>query len=64
MPVISIDMWAGRTLEQKRQLAFEITKAFERTGTPSDQVHIIFKDHNKQDWAIGGKLASEAEPKT
>lgn len=63
MPVISIDMWYGRTIEQKRKLAFEITKAFENIGTPPGQVHIIFKDHKKQDWAIGGKLTSEEEPR-
>jgi 4-oxalocrotonate tautomerase family enzyme len=57
-------MWAGRTIEQKRQLASEITEAFEKVGTPADHVHIIFKDHLKQDWAIGGKLASEAEPES
>lgn len=30
----------------------------------TDQVHIIFKDHLKQNWAIGGKLVSEAEPES
>ena len=64
MPVVNIDMWAGRTVEQKKQLAYEITGAFEKLGVPKDHVHIIFNNHLKQDWAIGGKLTSEEESKS
>ena len=63
MPVISIDMWAGRNVEQKKQLAQDITRAFKKLGIPKDHIHIIFNDHLKQNWAIGGKLTSEEEPK-
>ena len=64
MPVVNIDMWAGRSVEQKKQLASEITRVFEKIGVPKDNVHIIFKNHLKQDWAIGGKLTSEEESKS
>jgi len=61
MPVVIVEMWQGRTGKQKAQLAKGITEEFVRIGVPQDQVHIIFKDNKKSDWAIGGKLASEDE---
>lgn len=59
MPVVIVEMWEGRTLEQKRQLAEGITSAFVSIGTPADAVQVIMKDNSKQNWAIAGKLASE-----
>ena len=59
MPVVIIEMWEGRTVEQKRQLAEGITSAFVKIGTSQETVHIIMKDNPKHNWAIGGKLASE-----
>ena len=59
MPVVIVEMWEGRTLEQKRQLAEGITSSFEKIGTPKEVVQIIIKDIPKHNWAIGGKLASE-----
>ncbi len=59
MPVVFIDMWQGRTTTQKSQLARGITDEFVKIGIPRNQVHIIFKDNEKSNWAIGGKLASE-----
>jgi 4-oxalocrotonate tautomerase len=54
-----VEMWQGRTLEQKKQLASEITQAFVKIGVDKEQVQIIFKDNPRQNWAQGGKLASE-----
>ncbi len=59
MPVVTIEMWAGRSLEQKKQLVSDITASFVRIGTPPEVVHIIIKDVPKHNWATGGKLASE-----
>lgn len=59
MPVIIVEMWQGRTLEQKKQLAQGITGEFIKIGVPAEQIQIIFKDNPKQNWAIGGKLAEE-----
>jgi 4-oxalocrotonate tautomerase len=59
MPVIIVEMWQGRTIEQKKQLAEGITSEFIKIGVPAEQVQIIFKDNPKQNWAIGGKLAAE-----
>ena len=36
MPIVKIEMWNGRTSDQKAQLAKEITDSFERLGTARD----------------------------
>ena len=59
MPVVIVEMWEGRTIEQKRHLAEGITASFEKIGTPKEAVHVIIKDNPKHNWAIGGKFASE-----
>lgn len=59
MPVVIIEMWEGRTVEQKRELAKGITDSFAKIGTDPKAVHIIMKDNAKQNWATGGKLASD-----
>ena len=60
MPVIRIEMFEGRSLEQKRACAEAVTKAFCDTagGAPSS-VHIIFTDVAKSDWAVAGRLCSD-----
>lgn len=60
MPVVIVEMWEGRTIEQKKQLVKGITAAFEQIGTPPGAVHIILKDNAKHNWATGDKLASES----
>ena len=59
MPVVIVEMWEGRTQEQKKQLVEGITEAFVKIGTAGDRVAIILKDNAKSNWAQGGKMASE-----
>ena len=59
MPVVIVEMWAGRSVEQKKQLARDITQAFEKQGLPAEAVQIIMKDNPKENWAHGGRLVSE-----
>jgi 4-oxalocrotonate tautomerase len=59
MPVVIVEMWEGRTTEQKKQLVEGITTSFVKIGTPAQAVNIIIKDNPKHNWASGGKLASE-----
>ena len=59
MPVVVVEMWEGRTIEQKKQLVEGITSSFEKIGTPRDALQVIIKDNPRHNWAIGGKLASE-----
>ena len=59
MPIVIVEMWEGRTVEQKKQLVEGITSVIIEMGIPSEAVHIIIKDNPKHNWASGGKLASE-----
>jgi 4-oxalocrotonate tautomerase len=59
MPIVMVDMYEGRTPEQKKQLVKGITESFEKIGTPAEAVHIILRDHPKGNCAQGGKLASD-----
>jgi len=63
MPVITVEMWEGRTIGQKKQLVDGITSAMTNIGVPAEAVHIIIKDVPRHNWATGGKLASEEPPK-
>jgi 4-oxalocrotonate tautomerase len=59
MPVVIVEMWQGRTVEQKKQLAQGITNEFVKIGVPAELVEIIFKENPRQNWAVGGKLSAE-----
>jgi 4-oxalocrotonate tautomerase len=59
MPTIRIDLFEGRTVEQKRELAKAITEATCKVlGGQPDGVDILFYDIKRQDWATGGELWS------
>lgn len=54
--MIEVAWLAGRTAEQKRQLAARITDAFvEVTGLPPDAIWVVFRDVPPQDWCVGGR---------
>ena len=59
MPVVIVEMWDGRTIDQKKQLVEGITAAFQKIGVPADALNIILRDIPKHNWGTGGKLASE-----
>lgn len=60
MPIIHVELFEGRTLDQKRKFAQAVTQAVvEILGSSADHTDIIFKDTKKSDWATGGKLASD-----
>jgi 4-oxalocrotonate tautomerase len=60
MPVITVQMFEGRTVDQKRALAEAFTKAFcEIAKAQPEAVEIIFDEVSRQNWAHAGKLASD-----
>lgn len=60
MPLIRVELFEGRTVEQKRALAAALTEATMRTlGTPADAIDVMFFDVPKHDWASAGVLASD-----
>ncbi len=57
MPTLRVDLFAGRTVDAKRELARALTEATVRTlGCSADAVDIIFTDVQRHDWATGGEL--------
>lgn len=60
MPLIRIEMFPGRSMEQKRELAEAITREAARIlEVGPDSVDIIFAEIRKEDWATAGKFWSE-----
>ena len=58
MPVITVQMWSGRTGEQKAALAEAITNAMvEIAGNTREKVNVIFQNVDQENWAIGGELS-------
>ena len=59
MPIVIVEMWEGRTIDQKRTIVDGITTTFEQIGVPPKTLQIVINDVPKHNWAIAGKLASE-----
>ena len=60
MPIVRVEMWSGRTHEQKQQLAKAITEAVVEIGkTTPEATFVIFEDVPKGNWAQAGTLASD-----
>uniref|UniRef100_A0A7C5YY76 4-oxalocrotonate tautomerase n=1 Tax=Ignisphaera aggregans TaxID=334771 RepID=A0A7C5YY76_9CREN len=59
MPVVHVYMWSGLSKEAKVKIAKGITKVFEDIGIPTQVVEVIIHEISKENWAIGGELASE-----
>jgi 4-oxalocrotonate tautomerase len=60
MPIIRVEMWTGRTHDQKVNLAKAITDVVVNlAGTTPEATIVIFEDVGKNNWAQGGILASD-----
>ena len=59
MPVVIIEMWTGRTDEQKEVLINGITKTFGEIGVKPESLNIIIHDVPKNNWGLQGKQASK-----
>lgn len=63
MPVIKVEMFSGRTVEQKRQLVKALTDSFVAVcGGKRQSIHVIIEDVEKTNWGIGGELSSDLYP--
>ena len=63
MPIVTVEIYEGRTIEQKKKLVEDITSAIATNLAVSPEaVWIIIKDNPKHNCAQGGKLASEYLP--
>lgn len=60
MPIIRVEMWPGRTHAQKQELARVLTEAMcNIANTTPEATIVVFQDVAKEDWAQGGRLASD-----
>ena len=62
MPVVIVELWQGRTDEQKAKLIRGITRVFEDIGVPADRLNIIIHDVPKCNWGMSGEPASKTNP--
>ncbi len=57
MPVVTIQLWEGRSLEQKRALVAAVTEAMvEHAGAKPDHLHVVLQEVPKENWGLGGVL--------
>ncbi len=62
MPIVRVEMWSGRTVAQKRELARVITDAMVNIAhTTPEATIVIFDDIPRENWAQSGALAADAE---
>lgn len=60
MPTINVQLFEGRTLEQKRAFVKAITEATVQTlGATPESVDIIIHELKQEDWATAGRLWSD-----
>ncbi|MBL8346932.1 MAG: 4-oxalocrotonate tautomerase [Rubrivivax sp.] len=63
MPTLRVELFEGRTIEQKAALARELTAACVKVlGGSADGVDVVFFDIARQNWATGGTLWSQKSP--
>jgi 4-oxalocrotonate tautomerase len=64
MPVVTVQMYEGRTLDQKRELVQGITEVVARvTGNNPEGVHVIIDEVKRENWSIGGRLWPDRQPR-
>lgn len=62
MPHVTVQLLAGRTVDQKRACAEAITQAIvEHLNTTPDHTSVVFQEVQRDEWASGGKLMSDSE---
>jgi 4-oxalocrotonate tautomerase len=60
MPIITVKMAKGRTVEQKRVLVGALTKvAVETLASEEEWVTVLIEESDRDNWAVGGELLSD-----
>ncbi|HAG22630.1 MAG TPA: hypothetical protein DCG87_04970 [Synergistaceae bacterium] len=60
MPIVRIELWAGRSNDSNIELAKAITDVVvEKVGCPVEAVTVKIEESPKENWVIGGKPATE-----
>ena len=62
LTLVTIDCFAGRSVDAKRHLYKEIVERLEPMGIPGDHVSILLRDSPTQNWGIrGGRAACDID---
>lgn len=62
MPIVHIDLIAGRSQEQLKNLVKDVTDAVSKnTGAPAEHIHVILSEMQKNCYSVGGVLKSDEE---
>lgn len=57
MPVVTVQLWEGRSLDQKRALVRAITEAMvEHADARADGLHVILQEYDRENWGRAGVL--------
>ncbi len=60
MPVVTVQLWPGRTKKQKRALVKAITQAMvDHADAKPTHLHVILQEIPKEDWALAGVMGDE-----
>jgi len=60
MPLVHIDLVAGRSPEQLRNMVKDVTKAIvDNTGAPAEHVHIVLNEMAPEHYSVAGVLKSD-----
>ncbi len=60
MPIVRIELWAGRPPEFRAELAKEITEVVvRRVGCEPRAVTVVVDEVPKENWYLGGRPCSE-----
>jgi 4-oxalocrotonate tautomerase len=60
MPTIRVELFEGRTPEQKKEFVKAVTEATVKTlGASADSVDVLIFELKKSDWATAGVLWSD-----
>jgi len=63
MPFVTIQMWEGRSAEQKAKVIAKVTEAVaESMEVKPEYVTVLLQEYSKANWGMGGKPSSEVFP--
>ena len=60
MPVVIIEMWEGKTPEQKEKIIKGVANIFREIGVKTDKLHVIIHDVPKTNWGTDGLQSSKS----
>jgi 4-oxalocrotonate tautomerase len=64
MPIVTVAMFEGRSIDQKRELVKGVTEVVARvTGNHPDAVHVVIEEVKRENWSIGGVLTPDRQAK-